>query len=184
MISEAPSRPVLVGSAISGFFGGLWALWGSSGLGQPGRAILAVVGVVLGLAVVVGAVLLARRARGGAGGGALFAAPSFRIIVGLELLAILVGNTLLSRFGLADYIIAWTALVVGVHFLAFGRVFDTTFTVIGGAMVVAALAGVVVGAVGAGGDAVLVVTGVLSAVVLLGAGGLRVGQALRAPRAG
>lgn len=185
---DMPSRPVLIGSAVSGFFGGLWAVWGSGGLGQPWRAVLTAVGIALGLAVVAGALVYARRAPdgtgdgGGGGGGSMFASRAYRVIVTVEVVAIVVGNVLLGRNGLGDYVIAWTALVVGVHFLAFGRVFDRTFTGIGAAMVVAALAGAVTGLAGGGGDAVLVITGVLSAAVLLGAGGRRVGEALRASR--
>jgi hypothetical protein len=176
-----PSRPALVGAAIAGFFGGLWAVWGAGGLDGPARVALIVAGVVLGLGVAVAALVLAARARPDvAGSGSMFARRSYRLIVAAEVVAIVVGNVLLGRAGLGAYVIAWTAFVVGVHFLAFGRMFDRVFTVIGALMVAAAVIGAVVGATGGGDDAVLLITGLASAVVLLGAGARSVTGALRA----
>jgi hypothetical protein len=166
------TRGALVGCAIAGVAGAAWALWGASGLSGWARVVVSVLGVVVGLAVVVRALLLARRAPGD-DGGSMFASRSYRLIVVAEVVALVAGNVVLGRTGLAAYVIAWTAFVVGVHFLAFGRAFDGVFTVIGGLLIVAALAGVVVGVAGAGASAVLVVTGLLSAVVLLSVGALR-----------
>lgn len=177
MTVPVPPRGALVGSAISGFFGGLWVVWGASGFSGVLDAVVVVLGIVLGLAVLVGALLAARRAPV-EGGTVMFASRSYRIIVVIEVVAIIVGNILLGRLGAGDYIIAWTAFVVGVHFLAFGRVFDPSFTAMGGALIGAAVLGVVAGLVGTGA-AVLVVTGLLSGAVLLVAGGRRVVEAAR-----
>lgn len=65
--------------------------------------------------------------------------------------------------------------MVGVHLLAFGRVFAARFTPIGWALVAAAVAGLV-----GGPDAVLLVTGLLCALVLLGAAAQTVLAAARA----
>jgi hypothetical protein len=171
---EPPPRQALVGAAIAGAFGGLWAIWGGTGLDGPAQVVVHALGLVLGLAVAVSAGVLAARARPGSGGdqgdGSMFASRAYRVIVVIEVVAIVVGNVLLARAGLEAYVIAWTAFVVGVHFLAFGRAFDRVFAVIGALMVLGAVAGVVVGVLGAGEGAILLVTGLVSAVVLLGAG--------------
>ena len=177
---RAPPRGALIGAAISGGFGGLWAVWGAGDLAGAGRLVLILGGVVLGLAVAVAAVVLARRAPSGEGGGSMFATRSYRVIVTVEVVAIVVGSVVLGRTGLGAYVIAWTAFVVGVHFLAFGRAFDRVFTSIGALMISGAVLGVIVGAVGGGDDRVLLVTGLVSAVVLLGAGSRTVIGALRA----
>jgi hypothetical protein len=174
-----PPRQALVGAAISGVFGGLWAVWGASGLDGAGRLALSVAGVVLGLAVAVPALVLARRAVA-FGGGSMFTTRAYRVTVALEVVALVVGNVLLGRAGLNAYVVAWTAFVVGVHFLVFGRAFDRVFTVIGALMIGAAVLGVVVGVAGGGDGAVMLVAGLLSALVLLGAGVRTVGGALRA----
>lgn len=175
-----PPRPALIGAGIAGLFGGLWAIWGAGGLGGPARVAVVAVGVVLGLTVAVAALVLASRARPEPGGRrSMFTSRAYRVIVVVEVVAIVGGNVLLGRAGLGAYVIAWTALVVGVHFLAFGRAFDRVFTVIGALMVAGAVAGAVVGLVGSGDDAVLLVTGLWSALVLLGAGARTVLGALR-----
>jgi hypothetical protein len=177
---HAPPRGALIGAAISGGFGGLWAVWGASGLTGGEGLALTLAGVVLGLAVAGSAVVLARRAPSGEGAGSMFASRSYRVIVVAEVVAIVVGNIVLGRTGLSAYVIAWTAFVVGVHFLAFGRAFDQVFTTIGALVVSGAVLGAIVGAVGGGDDRVLLVTGLVSAVVLLGAGARTVMGALRA----
>ncbi|HEY2195178.1 MAG TPA: hypothetical protein VGH76_23170 [Actinomycetospora sp.] len=127
-----PPRQALVGAAIAGLFAGLWVVWGGGGLDGGGRVVLSVVGILLGLAVAAAAVVLATRARSGDGqGGSMFASRAYRLIVVAEVVALVVGNVLLGRTGHPQYVIAWTAFVVGVHFLAFGRAFDRVFTVIG-----------------------------------------------------
>jgi hypothetical protein len=178
----SPHRGALIGAAISGAFGGLWAVWGASGVRGAGHWVLVALGVVLGVAVAGVAVVLALRARtdGAGGDGSMFASRSYRVVVAAEVVAIVVGNVLLGRAGLGAYVIAWTAFVVGVHFLAFGRAFDRVFAAIGALMIAGAALGVLFGVVGGGDDAVLVVTGLVSAVVLLGAGAWTVLGALRA----
>ncbi|MCD2197741.1 hypothetical protein LQ327_30660 [Actinomycetospora endophytica] len=167
----SPTRAALIGAAIAGGFGGLWAVWAASGLDGTAHGVLVALGIVLGLAVVVPAVVLARRAPSGdRGDGSLFTSRAYRVIVAAEVVAIVVGNVLLGRFGLGAFVIAWTAFVVGVHFLAFGRAFAQVFTTIGVFMIAGAGLGLIVGLVGLGDARILLVTGIVSAVVLLGAG--------------
>lgn len=178
----SPHRGALFGAAISGAFGGLWAVWGASGLDGAAHAVLAVTGVVLGLAVAVPALVLAVRARPALEGpaGSMFTSRPYRVIVTVEVVALVVGNVLLGRAGLAGYVIAWTAFVVAVHFLAFGRAFDRVFTTIGVLMIAGAVLGAAFGVLGYGDSAVLLVTGLVSAAVLLEAGARTVVGALRA----
>jgi hypothetical protein len=87
-----PPRQALVGAAIAGFFGGLWAVWGAGGLDGAARATLIGLGVVLGLAVAVSALVLASRARRDvAGRGSMFASRAYRVIVVVEVVAIITG---------------------------------------------------------------------------------------------
>lgn len=178
--SPAPPRAALVGAAIAGGFGGLWAVWAASGLTGPAHGVLVALGVALGLAVAVSGAVLARRAAQDGPGGSMFAGRVFRAIVAAEVVALVVGNVVLGRVGLGAYVISWTALVVGVHFLALGHAFHRVFTEIGALLIAGAVLGAIVGAVGLGEARILLVTGVVSAVVLLGAGARTVGWALRA----
>ncbi len=179
-----PTRAALVGSAISAAFGAMWAAWGAGGL-PAGRLAVTVVGIALGAAVVAAAVAVRGRVPSARGvpadqGGSFFSARGYRITVVLEVVAIVAGNAALGATGLGAYVIAWTALVVGVHFVAFGRMFAGFFHVVGGALVVAAAAGAAAGLAGGGPDAVQAVTGLLSAAVLLVAGAWGIRRAVTA----
>jgi hypothetical protein len=78
----------------------------------------------------------------------MFSSPAYRVIVALEVLALIGGNVLLGVIGDRQYIIAWVAAVVGIHFLAFGRQFWAGFYWLGAAMIAAGIVGAVVGFAG------------------------------------
>lgn len=172
---SGPTRGSLTGAVISGVAGAAWAAWGASDL-PAGGTIVTVAGVVVAAAIVAGAVTFRRRLPEGERG-SMFCRRGYWIVVVLEVGAIVAGNRLLIAFGQAGYVIAWTAFVVGVHFLAFGRLFAPVYHVIGWAMVASAVIGATIGLLG---GSIVPVTGLLCAVVLLTAGARSVGQGSRA----
>ncbi|HEV7470483.1 MAG TPA: hypothetical protein VGO23_11960 [Pseudonocardia sp.] len=177
MSGRGDLRGALVGAAIAGVFGALWALWGASGLAAPASTIVRVAGILLGLAVVVEALRGVRTAPRSGGDGSMFRTPRYRLIVLGEVIALVVGGVVLGRVGLPQYVCPWVALVVGAHFLAFGRAFWRGFYLIGLAFVGAALVGTVVGLVGGAPGAVIATTALISSASLLVAGGRTVVRA-------
>jgi hypothetical protein len=149
-------RGALIGAMIAGVAGLAWSLWAAGGASGAAAVAIRVVGIALGLALVVAAGL---RMRGAApdGGGSLFR-----------------GGALLNLTGNGQYVIAWYAFVVGVHFLVFGRLFHARFHGLGIAMVVAAAAGAVAGLAGGGPAPILLISGMLSAAALFVVGALAV----------
>ena len=171
----------LTGAMVAGGFGIAWTLWGASGLaGGPAVAVRGG-GIVIGAVVLVGSVLLQRRARcatrvgrrAGTGGwsGSTFSTRGYRLVVALEVIALVLGGALLGATGHSEYTIAWFAGVVGVHFLAFGRLFWTGFFWLGAALLAAGAAGAIVGLAGGGSDAIRAVSGLIAAASLFAAGG-------------
>lgn len=166
---------------VAGGFGIAWTLWGASGLaGGPAVAVRGG-GIVIGALILAGSVLLQRRARratrvgrrAGTGGrsGSMFSSRGYRLVVALEVIALVAGGALLGATGHSEYTIAWFAGVVGVHFLAFGRLFWTGFSWLGVALLAAGAAGAIVGLAGGGSDAIRAVSGLMAAASLLAAGG-------------
>ncbi|WP_157018199.1 hypothetical protein [Cryptosporangium arvum] len=160
-----------VAAVIEGFFGAMWFGWATSD--APGWLLpVLIAGSVAGLAVVVLGVVLAKRSPAGS---SPMADPAVRkrynIIVAIEFGLIFAGAAVLGQVA-EDYIAAWIALIVGLHFVPLGRVFAQRLLEVAGWVITAAaiVAGVValttdadtstVAGVGAG--TTLVVTGVLT----------------------
>ena len=101
----------------------------------------------------------------------MFSSQRYLLVVALEILAIGGGNALLGATGLSAYVAAWVATVVGLHFVAFGRLFWTGFYVIGAALIAAGAAGATVGLTGRGPDAISATSGLIAAASLFVAGG-------------
>lgn len=163
-------RGALVGALVYGVAGAAWSLWGSGGLPGPLSVVVAVVGVLAGAVVVVTAALGLRHAQREAA--PMTGSRAYRLTTLAECAAIAAGAVVLALLGLQAFFIAWTALVVGGHFLVFGRLFDPRFRVVGALLVGAAVLGTVVGLVSGSPAATAAVCGLLSATVLLAAGGL------------
>jgi hypothetical protein len=165
----------LLGAMIAGVFGLGWAEWGASGLNGMTSVTVRAAGIVLGLVVIGWSIGLRRSVvrRGGSAmpSSSMFASRAYlRTLIG-EGIALGIGCALLGGTGNADYIIAWCAIVVGVHFLVFGRLFWSGFYWLGATLIVAGAAGAVVGVAGGGQDAIDVVSGLLTAISLFAAGG-------------
>jgi hypothetical protein len=80
------------------------------------------------------------------------------------------GGAVLSAIEKTAYTIVWFALVVGAHFLWFGREFWGGFHVIGSLLIGGALAGAPTGLGGGSAGGIRAVTGLTAAAVLFLAG--------------
>ena len=161
---------------ISGVFGLAWTEWGASGTSGAVSTAIRVVGIVVGLVILFWSSRLRRSVREN-GSGSMFSSPSYRRIVVLEVVALFGGAALLGAAGRHEYVIAWFATVVGVHFLAFGGLFFAGFYRLGTALIAAGIAGTVVGLAGGGSGGIEVTTGLIAAVSLFAVGGSTVARA-------
>jgi len=100
----------------------------------------------------------------------MFSSRAFVVIAVVEVAAIRVGIVGLDVSGFEEYVIAWVALVVGAHFVAFGRLFWPGFQRLGAALVAAGCIGIAVGATGGSPGAIKAITGLLAAISLFAAG--------------
>jgi hypothetical protein len=71
----------------------------------------------------------------------MFRSRGYLAWVVVEVIALVVGNVILGASGNSAYVAAWTALVVGVHFIGFGRLFAAMFYWLGAPFVAAAITG-------------------------------------------
>jgi hypothetical protein len=164
-------RGALFGAMISAGFGVAWTLWGASGLSGAMATAIRIAGIVVGVAIIAWCAALWRTAPAdGPGPGALFSTGAYRLIVALEVLALIGGNLLLAAVGHAEYVIAWDATVVGVHFLGFGRQFWVGFSWLGAALIAAGIAAAIVGLAGSSDAAIKATAGLIAAAGLFVAG--------------
>jgi hypothetical protein len=138
-------------------------------------AAVRIAGVAIG-AVIVACALWRRRTLGTDEAGprpgsvSMFRSRGYRLWVLAEVVALVLGNAILGATGHSEYVPAGTALVVGLHFLAFGRLFVAMFYWVGAAFVVAAVAGAATGAADGTRQAVEASTGLIAAASLFVAG--------------
>jgi hypothetical protein len=168
----------LIASIISAAFGVGWIQWGAENLSGTAPIVIRVVGGVIGLVIIVRCIRLRLTSRGESGPGqrSMFASRGYRLVVAGEVIALVAGGLVLSATHQTEYQICWIALVVGVHFLGFGKLFATRYYYIGAALIIAAVAGTILGLAGDGVAAVQAVTGFVSGLVLLVAPAVTLGQ--------
>ena len=171
MTQPASVRSALTGIIISGAFGLAWALWGASGLSGGASVAVRIVGVILGVILISRSARLRRSTP--AATRSVFATPSYRRVVAVEVIALVAGTVTLGATGNKNYISPWVAAVVGVHFLPFGRLFSPIYYPLAAMVILAALAGTVVGLAGGGLHAIEATTGLIAAASMLAAGGTR-----------
>ncbi|MBA3742550.1 hypothetical protein [Sporichthya sp.] len=171
-VRVVPAAGALTGAMISGIFGVAWTQWGASGISGAASAAIRVAGIVVGLVIVIWSARLRRSAPREVGGGSLFSSRAYRVVVALEVTGLVGGAMLLGAAGHSEYVVAWYATAVGVHFLAFGRLFDAVFYRLGAALIAAGLAGAAVGLAGGGAGDIKATSGLLAAVSLFAAGGV------------
>ncbi|MBA2560525.1 MAG: hypothetical protein H0V07_11695 [Propionibacteriales bacterium] len=126
--------------------------WAASVLAEPGGNILRIVGLVVGAGAVL--VALRRLSTSGHGAGQLTTKPRhasfngavFLAIVAAEVAAIRGGELLLnSALDIHVLDAAWVAFVVGLHFLAMGRLLHMSFAYPVGSIIAMASLGATVG---------------------------------------
>lgn len=154
---------------ISAAFAIAWAMWGASGLPSTAGALIRIAAVVVGIALIARAAVLRRGRSRPDLEGSIFAAPAYRWIVAVEILALFGGGAILGATGKSAYTIAWFAFIVGVHFLWFGRAFWTGFYPIGLILIAGAIAGMITGLAGGSAAHIRGVTGLTAAADLFGA---------------
>lgn len=182
----APNRSALAGTVIAGMFGVFWALWGASGVPRSAAGPIRIAGVAIGSAIVAWAVHVGRSggpasapdptARRPQRTRSVFTSRGYLVVVGLEFVAILVGARVLAATEHGDYISAWIATVVGVHFLAFGRMLFRGFYWLGSALIGAGAAGALAGFAGGGRSGITATCGLLAAASLFAGAGWAVGR--------
>ena len=175
-VDSISDRGALTGAMISGVFGLAWTEWGASGISGAVSAAIRVVGIVVGLVILFWSARLRRTVRDN-GSGSMFSSPSYRCIAIAEVVALVGGAALLGAIGRHEYVIAWFAAVVGLHFLAFGRLFFAEFYWLGTALIAAGIAGTAVGLAGGGLEGIEATTGLIAAASLFAAGGSTVMRA-------
>jgi hypothetical protein len=153
----------LTGAIVSAAFAVAWALWGASGLSSQAAAVTRIVAVTAGVVLIGRAVVLRRGRPRTTHEDSMFSSRAYRRIVAAEVIALFGGGAVLNATGNSAYTITWFALIVGTHFLSFGRAFWTGFYVIGGVMIGAALAGAVTGVAGGAAAEIRAVTGLIAA---------------------
>jgi hypothetical protein len=175
----------LVGAMVAGGFGAAWSLWAATGLPATAAAVARIAGVAIAVAIVAGGVVLHRFStpRPAPDEGSMFSSTPYRVTVALEVAALVGGNLLLNGTGHQKYVIAWVAAVVGIHFLAFGRLFWTGFYWLGAALVTSGAIAAIVGLSGGGADAVTALCGLLTAGSLFVAGASTLVRARSTPEA-
>jgi hypothetical protein len=156
---------------IAGVFGVMWTLWGASGLDEQAALIVRIVGIVIGAALIAGSIRAVRRIPGTAASGSMFSDTRYRIVVVAEVVAIVAGGMLLNATGNPQYVCPWVAFVVGAHFLLFGRIFWAGFTLLGAALVGAAVLGTILGVVTGDRGTVIATTALVSAAAMFASGG-------------
>lgn len=161
----------LTGAIISAAFGIGWVQWAAGNVSGTGSIVIRVVGGVIGLVIIIRCIRLrlTSRAESGPAQQSMFASRGYRLVVAAEAVALIGGGLALTALHQTEYQICWVSLVVGVHFLGFGKLFAARYYTIGGALILAALAGTIIGLAGGGVALVQVVTGFISALVLLAA---------------
>lgn len=155
---------------ISAAFAVAWAMWGASGLASGAATVIRVVAVLAGLTLIGRCIALRGSSPGGTRDGSMFSSRAYRRIVAAEIIALFGGGALLSATGETAYTIAWFALIVGAHFLLFGRAFWTGFYLVGAVLICAALAGALTGLTGGSAADIRAVTGLAAAADLFLAG--------------
>jgi hypothetical protein len=141
---------MLRGCFIGTVFGAGWWMFGSAQLHGTARLVTVLVGAVVAVALLAACVRLLRayRQRSGSGGGSPFG-RQYAIAVAAMVVAIVAGSYVLRSLHWTQAQPAWVLVCVGVHFLAFSRIFrHGMFTVLAAALVVVAIVGATVGALG------------------------------------
>jgi hypothetical protein len=108
-------RDAAVTAAIFGFFGAGWFGWAQEAPPERWRPFL-IGGSVIGMLTAIAGGVQAWRHWSGSSAIDAQTAPTFGIIVGIEVALAGIGAAILARRQRSELVPAWVALVVGVHF--------------------------------------------------------------------
>ncbi len=180
MEDQVPDRGALTACVIAAAFGIAWTLWGASGLPAVAQGAVRGTGIVVGVLIIIRSVRLRRAAP--LARESLVRSPSYRGVVAAEAIAIVGGDAALAASGHLEYVAAWVAGVVGIHFLAFGRLISTFYYPVGIAVTIAGIAGAAVGASGGGRGGIEATSGLIAAITLLAGSGYRAFSTARPAR--
>ncbi len=167
-----PSRDVLTASVVSAAFGVAWALFGASGLPAGAQAAVRGLGIVIGVVIIVRAMRLRRSAPVPAMPG--FRSRQYRTVVAAEVAALIAGLIALALTGNGKYLAAWFAVVVGVHFVAFGRFFSRMYYALGAVVTAGGVAAAIAGVAGASAAQIGATAGLVAAASLFTAAAWRI----------
>jgi hypothetical protein len=165
-------RGVLTGCIIAAAFGIAWTVSGASGLPGAAQGAVVAVGIVTGVIIIGRAVRLRRTAPEPTA--SMFTSRRYRLVVAAEAVAIAAGLAGLAVAGAREYIAAWVAIVVGAHFLAFGRFISAFYYPLGAIVTAGGIAGIMVGVAGGSASAVAATAGLTAAASLLAGSAARV----------
>lgn len=163
-------RGQAVGAFIPVVFGLVFIEANSGQLPRDWQAVVRSVGALVAVALIIG-IARARRAAAGseqAAAGRSAFSRDYWVIVAVEVAALLAGLIVINGvFGAHGLSVPWIALVVGVHFFGLGRIWDSGWHhVLGAVVAVLGVAGFVLHAVGAPNVVVALVSGVSSGAAL------------------
>lgn len=163
------SRGQAAGAFIPVVLGLVFIEANSGQLQRDWQVVVQPVGVLAAAALII-AIARARRAAGAeqAAAGRLAFSRGYWVIVAIEVAALLAGLIVINAvFGVHELYVPWIALVVGVHFFGLGRIWDTGWLhVLGAVVAVLGAAGFVLYAAGAPNVVVALVSGVSSGAAL------------------
>ena len=167
--AEAPAgfdaRGALLGALVMAGFGIGWTAWGAGVLGRGAATALQIAGLGVGLLLIIAAVRRLRQSPPGSGI-SMVGTRSYWTLVAAEAVAIAAGLAILGAMGASRYSAAWVATVVGVHFLAFGRLFWRGFLLVGASLLAGSALALGLGLAGAGDSVVVAVAALAAAAVL------------------
>ncbi|MGF1662512.1 MAG: hypothetical protein ACFCVG_08570 [Kineosporiaceae bacterium] len=174
------ARDMAATATVFGFFAVSWFGWAREDPPHSWQRPLVVLMVAASALCLAGGVLTWRLWSTGTALDAV-SAPRFGIVVGIEFALAGAGAGVLAALRRAEFISAWIAFVVGVHFLPLAAILDFPALVVPGvaipvwvvaAVLLARARGVAVSALaGSGTGAVLLVTGLLSLAAAVAATG-------------
>ncbi len=163
---SALKRRMLIGS----IFGVVYVTVNAGSLSSPAAPVLRIAGIAAFVGLVIALRQVDLEKRGIRASGRF--SRGYWVVVVAEVVAILAGWVIVTGpLDAPDAGVAWTSVVVGVHFFGLAAVWKQPFQAwLGGAITVCGVSGLILAALGASTPVVAVVAGVAPGLLLLGAG--------------
>ncbi|WP_106402260.1 hypothetical protein [Actinocorallia populi] len=161
--------PDRLGLVIGATFGLVWVEVNAGAAPSPVDLVLRVLGALV-FAGILAALWRARGPRPAGGAQRPGFGRGFWLVVAVEAIAFFGGNLLLNGpLGLPEGVVAWIAVVVGVHFVALARVWgERSVGWVGGGVALLGAVGLGMAVAGVSDDGIALTAGVGTGIVLLG----------------